>query len=569
MSAGVAGAVIVNLASLGTDGLPKGEPGSLLFRHPEYTRRWWWREFGRVSYIGGREYHEPTQLRIEFQEPSFAKNPDGSTAIDSGTGLSIVAGSKVIPYRSMLFRHSREKAWEFANRQKRAYYNNFPRTIINALVSHAMKKDVQRVGSPMLDKFWGGVDYHRKLNMATFMRRGLRWAQAEGIMWACVDAPREAGGLPYTYWVNPLDILDWEVDGDGELVWLKQFVYAQAERKTWRDKIVPRFRFRIWRRDGVQTFETDSRGGNAQTVADQTRAYSVGKVPFVPLYSIRDEDYDFPEGTPLAGDLFKAANHVYNLGSLLSEIAYKQTFSWLTIPDKHIDTLQAGLSTAFGYDASTGGKPEYISPDADQARVLMEMIRDAITQARQAIGVGRGRGEESQQQASGDALNIETEDKRSILGDIAAEAQDFEFRLAEMIQRFATGAAGEVTAPSIRYPTEFDLRSFQSEVDDALQLKKFKLSPEVDLEMVQDLVRKKFSGMDPKRLKELTDSLKVQQEADEAAAKKAAAMGPPSPGDGGGDGEDGAQGNGVGKQGAGDDAADDDAEDAGTGRAAA
>jgi len=524
--------VIVNLASLGTDGLPKGEPGSLLFQHPEYKRRWWWREFGRVSYLGGREYHEPTQLRIEFQEPSFARNDDGSTRLDGTTGMAIVDGTNTIPYRSMLFRHNREKAWEFGNRQKRAYYNNFPRTIINALVSHAMKKDVQRAGDAMLEKFWGGVDYHRKLNMSTFMRSGLRWAQAEGIMWACVDAPKEAGGLPYSYWVNPLDILDWEVDGEGELVWLKQFVYAQAERKTWRDKIVPRFRFRIWRRDGVQTFETDARGGNPQTVVDQTRAYSVGKVPFVPLYSIRDEDYDFPEGTALAGDLFKAANHVYNLGSLLSEIAYKQTFSWLTIPDKHIDVLQAGLNTAFGYDASSGGRPEYISPDAEQARVLMEMIRDAVTQARQAIGVGRGRGEESQQQASGDAMNVQNEDKRSILGDIAAEAQDFEIRLAEMVQAFATGAAsGTAKATSIRYATDFDLLSFQADVDDALQLKKFKLSPEVDLEMVQDLVRKKFAGMDPQRLKDLTDSIKVQQEADVAAAAKLNAGGPPQPGD--------------------------------------
>lgn len=500
--------MIVNLASV-ANGLPGGAPGSLLFQHPEYVKRWWWREFGRVSYIGGREYHSPTQIKVMFEQP----------VIEIVDGLRKQTGVEELAYRSLLYRHNREQSWEYVNRQKRSYYHNFVRTIVNSLVSHALKKETTREGSELLTKFWDGVDCKRQKKIETFMRTGLRWAAVEGIMWACVDAPEEAGGLPYAYWVNPIDILDWEVDDDGEIVWLKQFVYA-SESREWNQGIVPRFRFRIWRRDGVETFETDHTGGGQKKL--ETRSYSLGRVPFVPLFSIRDEDYDFPDGMPLAGDLCKTANHIYNLGSLLSEIGYKQTFSWLTIPDKNVDVLQAGLNTAFGYDAQNGGKPEYISPDAEQARVLMEMMRDAIEQARQSIGVGRGRSDGSMAKSSGEAIQLEDEDKRSILADIASEAQDFEIRLADMVSAYK--APGHVSKngkpPTIRYGMDFDLRSFKAEVDDALAMKNFGMSPEVNLALAEDLVERKFAGIDKAEMDALVASLKAEMDKRMADAAK-------------------------------------------------
>jgi len=491
--------ILLNLASAAA--LPDNREGTLLYRHPEYERRWWWREFNRVSYLGGREYYRPTRLTVEFQEPYVVSRNETGQAEDT-------VGTRTIDNASLLFRHNREKSWEYENRRKRAHYHNFVKTTVNALVSHATKKAANREGPEELKAFWDGVDYRRQHKIDNWMTSGLRWAQVTGIVWACVDVDSdgEHDGKPYVYWVSPLDVFDWALDDDGELLWLKQFEYTDARRESWRDKVEPKYRVRIWHRDHVETWETDRNGQHEQRVGE--KAHGAGRVPFEPLYSSRDEDMPFPEGVPLVGDLCKAANSVFNYTSLLNDILYKGTFSWLAIPDPNIDTIQVGTNTAFGYNPLTGGKPEYVSPDPEQPRVLMEAVAASLEQARAAVGIGRGRSEGSMEQASADALELESEDKRSILADIAREGEDFERRLAALVLGYKTGVA-KVEGVHVQYPREFDMRTFKAEVDEVLSLRKVGLSPEIDLQLRQDLTRRKFAGLPPEQMEALLASLKV------------------------------------------------------------
>jgi hypothetical protein len=377
-------------------------------------------------------------------------------------------------------------------------------------------------------EFHNAVDVNRTETMDQFMTNGLRWAQVKGLMWGVMDVrpPPLGDGKPYAYWVSPLDILDWEVDSDGKLVWVKQFVYAEKAR-NWDQAIETRFRFRIWRRDGVETYETDAAGSGKTVVPGMTRKYTIGRVPLEPLFSTKDEECHFPDGTPLVGDLCKGANNVFNWSSLLSEIIYKQTFSWLSIPVKNVDTTEMGVSTAFGYDASqtNGAKPEYLSPDPQQPRVIIEAIADCIEQMRQSVGVGRGRSESSKSPSTEGALQIETEDKRTILSDIATEAMSFERRFADLHRAYRLTGATSAERPSIIYGPEFDTRSLMVEVNEVLSMQKVKLSPEVNLEMAMQLVHRKFAGMEPKKRDALVESLKVQQEKDLAAAEAMAKAG--------------------------------------------
>ncbi len=495
-------------------------PGSLLYRHPEYNLRWWWREFGRLSYLGGREYHRPSRLSIEFQYPVYsARDQNGQLIATKAVNPEVLSTT----YKTLLFRHDREKDWEFWNRQKRAHYHNFVRTVVNMLVSHATKREPTREGDQILKDFWEGVDQKRTTDIDNFTKYGLRWAAVKGIMWACVDRKSKdqgGDGNPYAYWVSPLDILDWDVDDDGNIRWLKQFCYSEAER-DWSRPIQQRYEFRIWYPGKVEIHKTDVTG--VETVGGQkiprlsnigveTRPTGIDKVPFVPLYSVRDEDQLFPDGTALAADLCKGANHVYNLGSLLSDILYKQTFSWLVIPDKNVDTLQMATSTFFGYDPQgSSAKPEYVSPDAKQAEVILAAITQHIEQMRQAIGVGRGRQESSRMPTTADGMELQNEDKRSILYDIATEAEAFERRLVDMVQLYrfpnATPTSAADDAVRIQYQREFDLRTLGEEVDEALSFKSLGLSPEINLEMAAQLVRRRFSGMPQDKLDELIKTL--------------------------------------------------------------
>src|SRR6185503_17180840 len=130
---------------------------------------------------------------------------------------------------------------------------------------------------------------------------------------------------------------------------------------------------------------------------------------------------------------------------------YKQTFSQLVIPDRNIDTVALGTSTFLAYDSINGGKAEYIAPDPEQARVLIEAIASELEQARQVFGTGRGRQEASKDKSSGEALAIETEDKRSILGDVAAGGADFEGRLLGLLGALRN-AQGDAPEATITYP---------------------------------------------------------------------------------------------------------------------
>src|SRR6185436_3731810 len=107
--------------------------------------------------------------------------------------------------------------------------------------------------------------------------------------------------------------------------------------------------------------------------------------------------------------------------------------------------------------------------------------------------------------SSGDALELESEDKRSILSDIASSAEDFEKRLVDMVYAYRQSKPAE--APHIQYPTDFDLASLQDDIDEALSFRTLGLSPEINLELTEQLVRRKFSSMPATELDKLVKTL--------------------------------------------------------------
>lgn len=482
-------------------------PGNIAYRHPDYMSRWWWREFWRLSFVGGREYLRPSRISMDFQEPIvIVRTPEGQLPT---TTQATAYDVNNVAVQSLLFRHNREKSWEFENRRKRAHYLNFIKPITRSLVAHATKKEPTRDGPDALKEFWKAVDDDRCQTIGDFVKEGSRWAQNMGIMWACVDQDPnddDADGKPYVYWVNPLDIFDWGMTDDGDdIAWIKQFVYTEQKR-DWKDAVKPVYRFRVWDAEMVTTYEVQQHTGVETVVARRT--HGAGRVPFVPLFSQEDKESVFPDGIPIMGDAAKLANAVFNYSSLKDEIGYKQTFSWLSIPDKNVDTIQIGLNTCFAYDPqATNAKPEYISPDPAQAGVLQSFILDGITQLRQMLGVGRGRQEGSQQKSSADALELESEDKRSILGDIADEAEAFERRLAKLVMAYLGTSAKAQPDIRIEYSDDYDLRSFTDEISEFLSFRNIGLSPEVDLKARQDLVRKHYSTLQPDELEALVATM--------------------------------------------------------------
>jgi hypothetical protein len=173
----------------------------------------------------------------------------------------------------------------------------------------------------------------------------------------------------------------------------------------------------------------------------------------------------------------------------------------------------------------------------------MERIGGALEQARFAAGVGKGRSESSKDQASGEALELEAESKRSILGDIAAAAESFEHRLSDMVARYRSVVPDAKNRPRIAYAKEFDTRAFEARVKEHTSFQAIGLSPEVDTEGKKQLVRERFSTLSPERLEELVDSMKeedsvnpldLQRTEVQSVAEKNRNQGGPKPGQGNG-----------------------------------
>ncbi len=499
--------------------LGQSRPGTLAYQNPAYSRDWWWQELARVSYVGGQEYLDPRMIAVDFQYPRAVTDGNDDTTV-LGTQRFTVDKMQL---RSLLHRHEREQIWEFENRRTRSLYINFYAPIINMLVDSVMRKPPTRTGDQTLETFWDAPDPKREQRMNTMMSHGLRWAQVYRIYYAIVDQDPKGDKKPYFYWVSPLDLLDWECDEKGDYVWVKQVILGNTERPTWNTEYKRVVRYRIWGRDTIETWQTDDKGLYPALI--ETRDNPLGVVPIVPLYANRNPDADHPDGVSQMADLPKIANGVYNLQSLILDMAYKQVFSLLIFPDKHIDLLQVGTSQVVGFDGlNATGKPEYISPDPEQPRVLMEMLGTLIEQARQAVGVGRGRSESSKQQQSADAMELENKATETIMVDIAGAAEDFERRLAKMVQRFKTNAASVAKddTTTIDYPREFDVRSLQADVMEATSMRTLGMSPEIMQRLKQDIVRRKFAHLSSADLETLVETVKVEEPPV-----------PPAPGEGG------------------------------------
>jgi hypothetical protein len=510
--------------------------GWIAKRHPLYNRRDKWWEFLRISYEGGQSYLEPVRYSVEFTEPILSRNSDGTltTLATQQQQLEL----SVTAFRSMLHRHSREKAWEYYNRNRRARYFNIVKPVVNSLVSHAMKSGVTRDGPKVLKDFWEATDEDRLCSMEVFMRDILRKANWAGMWWVVADInddpnDEDADGKPYVYGVSPQDVVDWQADDDGEIEWLKQYVATEKKRR-WDEPFEAESRYRIWTKtEMIEYVVYESTRGPANVAQGYQevarRPITIGRVPWEPVYAQQDTESDFPHGVSLVGDIAKIGNSIFNHCSLADEIAYKQTFSWLIIPDpsKSLDATQIGTNTAFGYDpGASSAKPEYISPDAKQLEVLMMLIGSELEQAKSVIGVGRGQSEGSKQKSSAAALELESDDKKSLLADIAQAGQDAERRIAELVLSYSTK---DTKAAKIRivYPRDFDVRSFKADLDEALAFQKLGLPAEVDVQLISDLVRRRWSDSLPSEevdalLKSVED--KKAQDAMVREAMQAAAL---------------------------------------------
>lgn len=435
-----------------------------------WKENWWWWEFFRLSYVGGREYMSPSITQRWY----FPKRSTTDQGVDR---LRFEEGDLY----SFLFRHNREENGDYDQRVARSFYRNLTRPIVDTYAAHVLGKSVLRDygNAPMLGDLAKRIDGGQS-TVAEFMTAGLKWAQVFGHVFCVVDMPelqpgeivtradeKERGMLPYASWYSPLAVLDWEVDRYGRFVWVKTVESDLRKIRLTSQQGQPSSDsrlYRVWYADHWELLE-GARGGEGMLLAEGPNP--IGRVPIEVLYGERTAGETQPIGRSRIGDITMLNREIYNLDSLKQDIMYSQAFAFFMVPDKSglVTRVDVGLHRALVYDPESG-TPSFVGPPVDYVQNIRDEIADLVLQIRALAGLSRGVGEQSIAARSGDALLIETQDKAVMLLALAHEAEDFENRLFRLAGKWLGVSDWD---GAVRYPESYDIRSLMDDLDVAMK----------------------------------------------------------------------------------------------------
>lgn len=449
---------------------------AVLKTHPDYDKRAKEYQFFEEAYKGGREYIEGANL----------------------------------------FQHGFEDADSFTNRKMRAYYYNYCAPIVNAYNSFIYRQEIQRdygdlESDPLFTLFKDNCD-KRGTAYTDFFPALSKWASVSGLRFLLVDKPPQvaetkAGEIegklyPYFVHIDPQNVLDWGLDAFGNLKWIK-IRESEADGDTFDAEGKDIEKYRIWYTDRWELWEIRKEGDEKKAIKTDEGEHPVGEVPVIPVVHISEEPMC---GFSLLNDIAYVNRSLYNWCSLLDEILYRQTFSQLIMPEDTntpIGDKRLGTQFGLGYPKDSNFKPEFISPDASQAQVLITQIEKGVEEIyrlatlRGAIGV--------EEQSSGVARSYDFMITNNTLSDKAHNMESIETRALRMWAKWQDGAKVDPQV-SVQYPLEFEISSLSEEIQNVISAKTLEISDRFEQVLKERLVKR----MTPRLSKE--DMLKIKQE---------------------------------------------------------
>jgi hypothetical protein len=517
-------------------------------RHPRFNlmeKHW---RFLLESYEGGPEYLYKGIQGLQNRKP--------------GQHLSLVDLNRV-----NLFQYFKEGNDEFRGRMMRARRVNYCKKIANQLRAFvARKPPVRRVESAPsnLQRFWKNAD-GRGRDIDRTMGLALQWSEVFGIVWACVDKSREVfetaaserdEGMPYVKFYFPFDVLDAGFDDLGRLKW----ILVREVRRADPDPELPsplidhyiawdRRRYRAWVKNRDQRTEVNDRAPMLQV---EEGIHNLGFVPFIPIRFAESDDHFVSPG--LLDDIAYLDRAVFNHSSQLDTIIYDQTFSQLVMPTdglvlnepERMETgegsvtvvtadrertrrriLETGTKRVFLFNGQASHAPQYISPDATQADVVRQTIKDETDEIYRTANLLGDVGRDVRTQ-TGVSKAYDFDRLNKVLAFAAQELQIAEFLIAEMVLRWLKpfkidDVTSPVTLPPdlVSYPENFDIMGLLETLDIAFRSDEYGLdSPTADRLMHEQVIRKLLPHATTEDMKKIMKDLEDAEERKREMAER-------------------------------------------------
>lgn len=232
-----------------------------------------------------------------------------------------------------LIRHVSEIDLEFAERKRRAYYFNYPRTIARRITQYALAVPPRRQGAdPALLEDWS----RSGMRTNEVMRQLSTMLTVYGRVWVQVDAPGFSGKVsrrdaehgklrPYVKILSPLEVTDWSYGSDGKLEWalLREELYENSDVTRPGEHIEC---IKLFRRGSWQLF-----GKRQGTITELGRGVLPGNE--IPLFAV-DEPGGFAESSGhWFEDAVRIAEAIFNNESESQMNMVKQMFGLLVVSE--------------------------------------------------------------------------------------------------------------------------------------------------------------------------------------------------------------------------------------------
>lgn len=409
-----------------------------------------------------------------------------------------------------LIEHSRERS--YPERKGNAFYINYFRKIVNALVNPIFKRQPERrVENDMYKQFEIDSDRSRR-HLNDFMKQIARISKRDGVVFIVMDSPEnqpisraeamQQRSFPYVYFKKATQCTTYRTDEQGVI---EEIVFSERGQPKEKGKEETLWH-RRWFPGGWELYEKFEDGTLKDLVA--SGATRPGMIPVIPFMTADDEDNILLPHPPLY-EIARINVAIFNIWSEFREVQRRQGFSILNIPVQGTrpGKLEIGPGAALPFPADARHAPHFISPEVDVQRVYIEgfqrLKEDLFTQASLAGVTGVVEKTGVAKQWDFEATDVE-------LSNLARKLESIEMKIAGLFSLWT----GENTMElEVSYPETFGIQDVDSDISRGHSfLDTPDLAPRVRMEAKLGITASMFKDLDPESRDEL---LEEQRKFDE------------------------------------------------------
>ena len=431
------------------------------------------------------------------------------------------------------------------NRRALARYENVAATLLDQLKAALFRKPPDRgFADPdsipddhPLVQFWENADGKQR-DMDAVIQEAWMVAGVFGhaILYAdrngeTSESPSQADVPPVILCgYTPLDMPDWLVDDYGTLTQVRLLEAAPRESFDQRPEQVG-YRLRTiddtkWRVDEIADSPAGRRrGGTLDTVTPiESEPHNFGCLPIVPLYA-RRRALTPVIGRSVLGDPMLYIDY-YNLISECRELLRSQTFAILNVPigertgGANAEMALIGQTHGTGNILFTTEPAQFIQPEEGNVTVYHEHMDRLLRTIYRLAVVGWEN--DSRDVETAESRKLKKEDLYQMLAGYAAECEEAEIKIAELVYRAHYGvdkweAQWEKDQPQIAYPDDFDVDSLTDALEQATAALALELGETATKELKKRVAHKLLPGMPAAKEQEIDeeiDALEVKSAAE-------------------------------------------------------